>query len=161
MHDDTSSSKVWAMAPRAGVARAYGGVLLSAEGKVLLRAPTGRFGGYAWTFAKGRPDPGETPAQAALREVREETGVVAEIVGVIEGWFRGDTTDTCWFVMRPIRETGQFDHETAEVAWVDWATAREMVQQTTSDTGRARDLALLDHVRPWLAHVPSRPPPPA
>lgn len=36
---------------------------------------------------KGHPEPGETPEQAATREVREETGVVAELIeplGVIE-----------------------------------------------------------------------------
>ena len=54
-------------------ADAYGGVLIDPSGRVLLREPTGHFGGYAWTYAKGRPDPGESPSDAALREGRERT----------------------------------------------------------------------------------------
>src|SRR5687767_15116502 len=42
-----------------------------------------------WTFSKGRPQPDETPREAALRKTREETGVFAEIVDRIPGTFRG------------------------------------------------------------------------
>ncbi|MCR4401927.1 MAG: NUDIX domain-containing protein [Firmicutes bacterium] len=38
-----------------------------------------RFG--EWVLPKGRVEPGETPEVAALREVEEETGVRAEILG--------------------------------------------------------------------------------
>ena len=47
-------------------ADAYGGVLIDDAGRILLREPTDHFGGYVWTFAKGRIDKGETPEQAAL-----------------------------------------------------------------------------------------------
>ncbi len=43
-----------------------------------------------WNLPKGTPDPGETPGQTALREVREETGLDVHIVsdlGHIEYWF--------------------------------------------------------------------------
>ncbi len=33
---------------------------------------------YVWTFAKGRPDPGETPEEAAIRETEEETGLLVK-----------------------------------------------------------------------------------
>jgi 8-oxo-dGTP pyrophosphatase MutT (NUDIX family) len=33
---------------------------------------------------KGKAEPGETPEETALREVREETGLVARIVGTLE-----------------------------------------------------------------------------
>jgi len=36
-----------------------------------------------WTFPWGRLEPGESPSAAALREAREEAGVVAEIRGLI------------------------------------------------------------------------------
>ena len=49
-----------------------GGVVLD-EKKVLL-IKTSYSGGHAWTFPKGKIEKGETPRQAALREVCEETG---------------------------------------------------------------------------------------
>ena len=36
--------------------------------------------GYVWTFPKGRPDAGETPERAALREVKEETGYSTKVI---------------------------------------------------------------------------------
>ncbi|WP_153117681.1 NUDIX domain-containing protein [Rhodocyclus tenuis] len=56
--------------------------------------------GYVWSFAKGRPDPGETPEQTALRETREETGVEATIVCPIPGEFVGGTTINRYFLMQ-------------------------------------------------------------
>ena len=61
-------------------AHAYGGVLLTRCGRVLLREPANHFDGYHWTFAKGKSDIGEQPELTALREVYEETGYLAEII---------------------------------------------------------------------------------
>lgn len=35
---------------------------------------------------KGRPEPGERPEETALREVEEETGILADVQGEIGGW---------------------------------------------------------------------------
>ena len=43
-----------------------------------------------WQLPKGHLDKGETPEQAAMREVREEAGITCEIlekVDVIDYWF--------------------------------------------------------------------------
>ena len=43
-----------------------------------------------WSLPKGHIEEGETPEQAALREVAEETGIESEIsksLGVIDFWF--------------------------------------------------------------------------
>src|SRR5205823_3411956 len=107
---------------------AYGGVVIDGRGRILLREPSGQYGGYLWTFPKGHANQGETPEQAALREVREETGVVAEVVAPIEGLFEGDTTWNSYFLMRPTRwaEEPQ-DEETASVCWASPAKARELI----------------------------------
>lgn len=125
-------------------ADACGGVLINDRGEVQLREPAGHFGGYVWTFAKGRPDPGETPEQTALREVLEETGQAARIVALIPEVFAGTTTTTVFFLMEPVGEPGPFSDETATVRWADRETARRLVAMTTTPTGRERDLKVLD-----------------
>ena len=50
------------------------GLILWDGRRLLLRKPTGHFGGYFWTFPKGRIDPGESPEEAALRETLERGG---------------------------------------------------------------------------------------
>lgn len=45
----------------------------------------------AWQMPQGGIDPGETPREAALRELKEEVGTdKAEIVAVSRGWYRYD-----------------------------------------------------------------------
>ncbi len=53
-------------------------------------------GKEVWTLPKGTPEEGETPEATALREVREETGIVAEIIEPLEDI-------TYWFVFAPER----------------------------------------------------------
>lgn len=53
---------------------AAGGVVVNAEGKVALVHQNGN----SWSFPKGGIDEGETPLQAAWREIEEETGLRAD-----------------------------------------------------------------------------------
>ncbi len=55
---------------RVGVA-----VLVWHEGKVLMMKRAGSHGAGTWSFPGGHQEVGETSAQAAVREVREETGL--------------------------------------------------------------------------------------
>ena len=126
---------------------AYGGVIFDQNGLVLLREPKGHFDGYVWTFAKGRLDPGETPEQAALREVKEETGVDAVIITMLPGEYAGGTSVTRYFLMYAEAGSGsisQDDPETQAITWVTSDMARKLIMQTTNITGRTRDLAVLD-----------------
>ena len=52
-----------------------GGIAVYGERVVLRRNKRGK-----WLFPKGHVDPGETTAQAALRETEEETGLLVELV---------------------------------------------------------------------------------
>jgi 8-oxo-dGTP diphosphatase len=60
------------------------GVVCFRGGEVLLirRATPPRIG--EWSLPGGRLEPGEAPADAALRELTEETGVTARLLGLIE-----------------------------------------------------------------------------
>lgn len=90
-----------------------------------------------WQLPKGLIDAGETIEQAALREVREESGMMAEIVApldTIEYWFTADWNDirrrihkfVHFFLMRYQDGDGSdHDHEVDEVRWV---TVDEAVQ---------------------------------
>lgn len=49
---------------------AAGGLVFNPEGKALFIYRRGR-----WDLPKGKVDPGETPPETAVREVREETGI--------------------------------------------------------------------------------------
>src|SRR5581483_4984440 len=54
-----------------------GGIVFNNEGQVLI---TQNSSSLNWGFPKGRVDPGENPKDAALREVKEEGGIEAEII---------------------------------------------------------------------------------
>jgi ADP-ribose pyrophosphatase YjhB (NUDIX family) len=133
-----------------GLKAAYGGVLLDEQMRVLLREPKGHYDGYVWTFPKGRPDKGESPEEAALREVQEETGYSACIVSKLPGTFPGGTTVNEYFLMKPDGNPGKFDDETASVIWATFDEAEKLISKTTNQTGRKRDCAVLDAVRSVL-----------
>jgi ADP-ribose pyrophosphatase YjhB (NUDIX family) len=72
-----------------------GGLVIDASGKLGLligrrdlKDTTGKR--ILWSLPKGHIEEGETPEEAALREVQEETGIVSVIeksLGVIDFWF--------------------------------------------------------------------------
>ena len=74
-----------------------GVVVRSSDGRVYIRKVAGGFGGYKWSFAKGRLEPGLSEEENALKELREEMGLEAKIVGVL-GDYPGDTGTTRFFI---------------------------------------------------------------
>lgn len=75
-----------------------GVMLINAEGHVFTGQRNDMRPGEppAWQMPQGGIDPGETPQQAALRELWEETGVKADKVTVeaeTEGWVRYELPD--------------------------------------------------------------------
>lgn len=133
-----------ASGPTSATNVSYGGVLFDGRGRVLLRKPTGEFDNYVWTFPKGRGKRGTTPEQTAIREVLEETGYRAEIIGRVPGSFEGGTGTNEYFVMHPIADRVPFDPlETEAVEWVSYSDAVEYIKKTRNPIGRDRDLAVL------------------
>src|ERR1035438_7240501 len=103
-----------------------GGVVVRGE-EVVVIVPTRRAadGSRVLALPKGHVDPGETPIQAAQREVREETGVVAEPVqelGETRYWYRRDGRtigkSVCFFLFTYVEgNTEDHDDEVEEVRW--------------------------------------------
>ena len=70
-----------------------GVVLFNADGLVWIGRRDGADDPWRWQFPQGGIDPGETPEIAALRELKEETGIGADLVeplGSIPGWLAYD-----------------------------------------------------------------------
>jgi len=132
---------------------AFGGIVFNEKGQVLMRSPTGFWGGYVWTFAKGGAEPDDkTPEEVALREVRQETGYTCEIVARVPGEFESDTCVTQYFLMMPTGDPAEFDHETSEVRWVSPEDAFELIQLTRTPKGRCRDTgALRSAAQAWAS----------
>ncbi|GAB1721796.1 MAG: NUDIX domain-containing protein [Nitrospira sp. CR1.1] len=108
-----------------GLVRSAGGVVLREQDVLLVRVSDIK-GRPVWSFPKGRLDAGETPAQAALREVLEETGWCCRIeadLSTTEYWFQREgrryRKTVVWFKMEPLELTGIPDGEVEEVQWVE------------------------------------------
>ena len=121
-----------------------GGVVLEGN-KVLLVQVKSMKGRKIWTFPKGHIEPGETPRQAALREVLEETGYKASILKpmlkvryafTLKGKYVKKVVQ--WYLMKKLGRIGKHDpSEILAINWVSISKAKEMVEYPS-------DLRLLD-----------------
>jgi 8-oxo-dGTP pyrophosphatase MutT (NUDIX family) len=133
-----------------------GGVVVRGE-EVVTIVPTRRAadGSRVLALPKGHVDPGETPIEAATREVREETGIVGELVcevGESRYWYRRDGRTigktVKFFLFRYVEgDTADHDDEVEEVRWLSLADAetaltheaeREMVTLALAYLHKAR-----------------------
>ncbi len=111
-----------------------------------------------WQMPQGGIDKGETPRQAVMRELHEETGTdKAEIIGEMDGWlnydlpahlvgvafhgkFRGQTQK--WFALRFTGEDADIDltlhdPEVSSFRWVSLAELPDLIVPFKRDTYRA------------------------
>lgn len=106
-----------------------GGFVLDRRGatpQAALIARHDRHGRLIWSLPKGHVEEGETPQQAAVREVLEETGIHGSILaslGTIDFWFMADGRrihkTVHHFVMdAQDHELCDDDVEVEQVAWV-------------------------------------------
>jgi 8-oxo-dGTP pyrophosphatase MutT (NUDIX family) len=135
---------------------------ISSGGVVVRRTSTGNEvaiirprGTERWQLPKGIVDPGESPDVTAQREVREEAGIDASIVGpitTIEYWYVGDDQGgervrfhkTVHFFLLVFRsgDVADHDHEVAEARWVplDGAVAELAFRNEKAVVEKAREM---------------------
>lgn len=126
----------------------------SAGGVVARRAGSGhdvclvrrrRYQGEAWCLPKGHLQPGEAPEAAALREVREETGVFAAVIAplapVAYRFTKPGTgqviAKTVSFFLMSARRCGDPVQDAEEVLEARWMPLEEAARQATYPNERA------------------------
>lgn len=95
-------------------------------------------GSRVLALPKGHVDPGETPIEAATREVREETGVVAEPIeelGESRYWYRRDGRTigkrVTFFLFNYIEgDILDHDDEVEEARWIPLSEAETALSHT-------------------------------
>ena len=106
-----------------------GGLVLDRASERACAALIGRLdrrGRLLWSLPKGHLEAGETAQQAAVREVREETGILGRVLaplGVIDFWLvaegrRIHKTVHHFLLLAEGGELSDEDVEVTEVAWV-------------------------------------------
>jgi 8-oxo-dGTP diphosphatase len=111
--------------------RAAGGIVLRGKPPSVDIALVHRPSYDDWSLPKGKQEPGEDNRGAALREVREETGILCRIVGHAGAKryeVSAGTKEVEYFLMRPHRITARtHPEEVDEFRWVPWAEAPSLL----------------------------------
>lgn len=100
-----------------------------------------------WSVPGGRVEPGETALEAARREIREETGLEAEIAGVC-GIYEPVVRSPAGILLRPYRITVHFGRCSGEPrAGGDAADARFFALD------ECRHLDMTEHTLDWIVRA--------
>lgn len=136
--------------PRRPQERSAGGVVLRGD-QVVVIVPTRRAadGSQVLALPKGHIDSGETPVQAATREVREEAGVHAqaqEQLGEARYWYRRDgrrvPKSVVFFLFRYLEgDLADHDDEVQEARWISLREAADTLSYEGEREMAARALA--------------------
>lgn len=140
-----------------------GGVLIRREGDTervcLVQIPT-RGGNPSWRLPKGSIEPGETAAEAAQRETREETGcdgdILSELNGVDYIYTRRDDAGERVKVRKSVHfflmtytggSVDDHDHEVEEAAWYSFDDALNTISYD------AERRVLQEAIHTWKAYL--------
>jgi 8-oxo-dGTP pyrophosphatase MutT (NUDIX family) len=122
-----------------GRAISSGIVVIAPGGRVYVGKVANDYGDYKWSFAKGRVEAGLSLEENAPKELQEEMGLEARIVGDL-GDYRGDTGTTHFFLGEVTGgDPADFGPETDEVRLVTREEARKLLN-------KKRDHLVLDEL---------------
>ena len=138
-----------------------GGLVVGLENgtpSVAVIARRNRAGRLEWCLPKGHLEGVETPEEAAVREIHEETGILGEIVeriGAIDYWFSGDGRRVHKVVHHFLLDAvggfltveGDPDHEAEDVAWVPLTELDTVLSYPNERRLAAEVRSLLGHDR--------------
>ena len=135
-----------------------GGLVLDRSGEVPRAALIARHdkrGRLVWSLPKGHVEAGETPADAAVREVEEETGIRGRVVaplGTIDFWFVADQRRVHKTVHHFLLEAvgGELSDDDVEVVEVGWFPLPDVA----ATLAYADERRLLERVDQLLAQGP-------
>lgn len=117
---------------------------------VFVIHPTGS--GYgSWQLPKGRVDLGESRVQAAIREVKEEVGVVAKLLRSEDdsyiGAYTGEYSITHFYLMRYVSGSPKKNEEVSEIRLLSFDDAMALFRKVGNKLG----LQVLTNAREALA----------
>jgi ADP-ribose pyrophosphatase YjhB (NUDIX family) len=116
-----------------------GGLVVDPErSRAVLIGRLDRHGKLLWSLPKGHIETGETVEQTAIREVKEETGISARVLGSlgsIDYWFVAERRrvhkTVHHFLLEAVGgELSDEDVEVTEVAWVPIAEVEDRLAYT-------------------------------
>lgn len=129
--------------------RSAGGLVFEGDRILLISTQAGR----RWGLPKGHIEPGESAEQAAVREVREETGVTGRVVASlpkVEYWFversrRRVHKEVEYFLLTYVRGDAA-DFDAGEVSGAQWFSWDEGIARLSFENERrvvesAREIA--------------------
>ncbi len=114
---------------------------------LLLHYPSGH-----WDFVKGKMESGESPHETAIRETREETGIIdVKFLDYFEEWiqynfqFEGELVQkkVVFFLGETKTKDIKISHEHLNYTWMDYSTAMEKITFDNAKTVLSKSYALL------------------
>jgi 8-oxo-dGTP diphosphatase len=108
------------------------GAAVFAEGGRLVLLIKENYDRRRWGFPGGALEPGETPAQAVVRETREETGVDIRVDALVGSYSLADSTLVAHLFRCTITAGEPAVPETGEIAEVGWWLVDELPRPRTN-----------------------------